>query len=423
MILQKIRSQKDGVQADRSSTRRDRIQAWLKPETGALRSIPALDGLRGVAVLLVIVYHAWLFSPVKDVPASTSRFFPIFYGRTGVQLFFVLSGFLLFLPYAQWMFGLRDQPSARLFYRRRILRVGPAYWASLLILFLTGPITAGILANVLAHVVFLANIRPDWVYSIDVVYWTMAVEVQFYVTLPFIAVGAYALSRKVHPLLAGLLAFAGLFAISLGVRALDGNPALRQQPVLAALVLGGTHMPEWLAVFGIGIGSAVAYTYLTRVAHMTRRKQNLLAVAGGALFVAGSVFALAIAFVPALQTLDGYSYYFGLAYGAMVLGILHGPDTLRRWFGWGPLRFLGLISYSMYLWHNVLLMHIQPYFAAMDNPSLAVALAFVLDFALSLPVAYLSYQLMERPFIHARKRAHKSTRSMPRIEAAAQTGY
>ncbi len=68
--------------------------------------------------------------------------YPINYGRTGVHLFFVLSGFLLFLPYARWLFGMGQRPSAQLFYKRRVLRIGPAYWACLAILLLAGPITA-----------------------------------------------------------------------------------------------------------------------------------------------------------------------------------------------------------------------------------------------------------------------------------------
>ena len=89
-----------------------------------MNAIPALDGLRALAVLLVILFHAWTFVPGYIQPGQNAADYALFYGKTGVQLFFVLSGFLLFLPYAQWIFGLRERPSTLMFYKRRALRVG-----------------------------------------------------------------------------------------------------------------------------------------------------------------------------------------------------------------------------------------------------------------------------------------------------------
>jgi Acyltransferase family len=72
------------------------MSARLWPESGAVSSIPALDGLRAVAVLFVLAFHAWLAAPGFSRPGDLVFTLPITYGRTGVQLFFVLSGFLLF---------------------------------------------------------------------------------------------------------------------------------------------------------------------------------------------------------------------------------------------------------------------------------------------------------------------------------------
>src|SRR6185437_11948730 len=83
---------------------RQRLRAWLWPENGAINPIPALDGLRALAVVLVLLFHSW-----SDIPDGGGLIIapdnpnPLSFGRTGVQLFFVLSGFLLFLPYARWL--------------------------------------------------------------------------------------------------------------------------------------------------------------------------------------------------------------------------------------------------------------------------------------------------------------------------------
>lgn len=138
-------------------TARGRVTNWrsfLWPESGAVNAIPALDGLRALAVVLVLVFHAWNDLPGYIQPGQDPYQYPLNYGRTGVHLFFVLSGFLLFLPYARWMFGIQSRPSTQLFYARRLLRVGPAYWVCLALLALTAPITVSALKDVALHVFF-----------------------------------------------------------------------------------------------------------------------------------------------------------------------------------------------------------------------------------------------------------------------------
>src|SRR5215472_5489881 len=134
------------VRAKVSVIARRRGSGWMArlwPESGAVSPIPALDGLRAVAVLLVMLFHSWWYMPGQNAQGPQQGQFAINYARTGVPLFFVLSGFLLFLPYARWLFGLRPRPSTWLFYKRRALRIGPAYWVSLVILILVAPLTVG----------------------------------------------------------------------------------------------------------------------------------------------------------------------------------------------------------------------------------------------------------------------------------------
>ena len=99
-------------------------------------TFPALDGLRGLAVSLVLLVHlsAAMRAQIADGPVASfwSAVSPLSgMGGTGVHLFFVLSGFLLFLPYARTLLIGTRRPSSRRFYKRRLLRILPAYYVAL----------------------------------------------------------------------------------------------------------------------------------------------------------------------------------------------------------------------------------------------------------------------------------------------------
>ncbi len=413
-----------------SEAARRRGAGWwarLWPESGAVSPIPALDGLRTLAVVLVMLFHSWWYMPGQNAQGPQQGTFAINYARTGVPLFFVLSGFLLFLPYARWLFGLRPRPSTRLFYKRRALRVGPAYWASLVILVLAAPLTASALFDGLVHAAYLSSFFPDYFYSINGVYWSMAVEVQFYVLLPAIGWLAYLLSRRLPPLVAGALTVMALLGVSLGVRSLTEAGALAANPGLQMSLLGFPGMPFWLSTFGNGIACAIAAVYLTEVICLPRFGVRCMRAAGLLAYVGGIAFALVLALVPRMHSLRNQYLLFGLAFTGLVVGVLFGPHWVRRPFEWRPVRFVGLISYSVYIWHNVVLRLILPHVTAIPDPRQQVAAAFILDVLASIPVAYVSFQLTERPFFQLRRRAHESApdvvtsdRREPRDETSAR---
>lgn len=375
------------------------------PESGAMNAIPALDGMRALAVLLVMLFHSWSFVPGSNATGSNAGSSPLFYGKTGVQLFFVLSGFLLFLPYAQWIFGLRERPSTRMFYRRRALRVGPAYWASLVILGLTLPFTLTSLRDVIFHVFFLSNLSWQTAFTINGVYWTMAIEVQFYVLLPLIALGMYGLSRRVRPGVAAAL-MALLFAtMSISCYVLSTKHSLSVIPVASTALFNYSAMPYWIGVFGSGIGCSMLYVYVTKVARNPISWQPLLRPACTVAGALGVLFPLAFAIVPPLRTLPALDLWFGVAYAGLLLGVLFGAKPFRAVFTSRPVRFVGLISYSFYIWHRVVLHAIAPHLRV-GGFWLNVVVLFLVGTLLSVCVSYLSYQAFERPFIQARKKSH-----------------
>ena len=154
--------------------------------------LPALDGVRGVAILLVIAHQlSPLDHPTSFVGKIVSRGFGA--GWMGVQLFFVLSGFLI----TGILLDTQSAPNQlRSFFARRVLRIFPLYYATLLVGFVVLPLLGRggpALAHNRAHQVWLWTYLSNWVVMTDAGskafshFWSLAVEEQFYLLWPFVA--------------------------------------------------------------------------------------------------------------------------------------------------------------------------------------------------------------------------------------------
>jgi peptidoglycan/LPS O-acetylase OafA/YrhL len=84
------------------------------------------------------------------------------------------------------------------------------------------------------------------------------------------------------------------------------------------------------------------------------------------------------------------------------LGILLGSRLIRRPFEWLPVRFAGLISYSLYIWHLVIMRLAEPFLLAIKATP-RVGVGFLIECGVGIPVAYTSYLLFERPFTAGRR--------------------
>jgi len=363
-------------------------------------------------------FHAWHNQPGMYSSLADQDQHPIWYARTGLNLFFVLSGFLLFLPYAKWMQSGR-RPSARLFYRRRALRIGPAYWACLAILVLTAPLTITSVVDGLIHSVFIFNLVPASVFSINGVFWTMAVEVQFYALLPLLGLAAYWLSRRW-----GMVGTATIVvAVTMLVSAASGLLERRFDPnhdqLIVTGLVGQRSMSFYLCVFGAGMATSVLYTWLGGQKHgslaLSPRWSRLAAVAA----IVAMTVALVLALRPSLFHLTaGRNAIYGYLYAVLVFGVLLGSPALRKVFELPAIRFVGLVSYSLYLWHTIVLPVFVPSLGQF-SPALRVVIAFGLLCASAIPVAYVSYMLAERPFLHLRSKARDEQPAEARLAVQA----
>ncbi len=375
--------------------------------------IAAIEGVRGIAVLWVMAFHYVAVRGALDAGdpfvAALARFpvadLLVRNGYLGVDLFFLVSGFLLTLPwFAHAQAGL-PAPSARGFYARRVRRIVPAYYVQLVLLFaLVMPLLHGIRYwrhdlyvyawNAVAHALFLHGTTPLTSGSLGVngALWTLAVEAQYYLLVPLVAP---AFVRAPRAMLVAAFVLAGawhwgarhdlhaLVALELALGRHWGWPEEVVRRLLAM------QLPAYAAHFALGIVLGRAWLH--------GRERGIAPrawVPGASAFAALALLALALVYggenAPVLAML-------ALAALLFVAASAHGRPS--RLLGAGPLALAGRVSYSAYLYHLPLLALLDLAFPV------RTALAFPAFIALVLAVAWLSWRLVERPFLrHARVR-------------------
>lgn len=399
-------------------------------------TIAPLDGVRGLAILLVLYCHVAVQNVLAE-PHGSFRLVGTF-GFSGVFLFFVLSGFLLFLPYARSLLAGSPWPSVKQFYLRRCLRILPVYWSALAALcalyFWAGHFSAPIL-SLAALILLLFNRYPAAAGLADTLtppFWTLTIEWEFYLMLPWIALGVAKLAssstgrqiaaRLVNGL--GLLIISGLLLRWLAAFAhystgLD-NPA--EAPGLLGWVLTvfyGSRGQE-LDVFALGMGIALLYVWGIEQSHLLPGHQRLIGVVAGMLALVGLGFSFWWAvYAGRVQTLS--TVYFphgevwavlgewtlGLSFAFLLIAVLCGQSLLVAAFSWSPLRFIGTISYSLYVWHWLLFQVFANSLAAhLQNAYPWYVLLMLLTTG---AFCSASYYLIERPFLRVRHATTKMT--------------
>lgn len=367
------------------------LRSLLVPPEDHLR---ALTGLRGVAAGWVLLFHLWQFAggpplaigPLDLTPLAACGYF-------GVDLFFVLSGFLLGQPFLRARMAGAPAPPLGRFWQRRLRRVLPAYWTQLAILLLVAAAGGAALpsaGDVLGHATLSFNLLDNGS-AINPVYWSLPVEWDFYLVLPLLALGFARGSGRPWMLPLALLVAVGfrlLCGWAITVHGMDGVPLYRWVLQLPGrvdqFVFGMT--AAWLCLRGMGPTLRAA-----------------LAVGGLALILLQSwLTAPRGDFVSQADLTWLYWHYSVLAAGmaALIAAAAASPAGWpARLFSGRLLGWLGLISYSLYLWHYPLLGWLRPLAAAGWSPWLLWGLLAPL---LALLVATLSYLLVERPFLAAR---------------------
>lgn len=337
--------------------------------------LDALDGLRGLAVLIVLGSHL-----------SNARLLPwpglAGSGKSGVYLFFALSAFLLTRALLQR--PLPDLADARLwadYALRRVLRIWPLY---LVVLGVSWWLTVSGVDAWHYRVdtpALLAHLRLAEGQS---VLWSIPVEFTFYLWLPPLVVGLAWVRARRWPAVVDV----ALLLVLLGL--------VQWRWPAAAALSNDVRLGPYLPVFLLGAFAAVADLRLRGTA--LARRPGLWALPGIAAVLAclagvPAVWALAsgAAFDPLLS--QRWFLWFGVAWAVLLLAVLHGPAWLRAPFAWRPMRLVGVVSFSAYLWHMPVLGLLRA--AGVERwPWAAPWLVLVAVLGLSM----LSFLLFERPW-------------------------
>lgn len=380
---------------------------WIDFKSGVRSQksyIHELESIRGIAIILVMLFHAngISFGP-NHQDASVLKSF-IVSGNTGVTLFFVLSGFLLSLPFIARLQS-EQAPSIRDYYISRILRILPLYYLAILVAILvTGKVDIGISALMFKFVGFE-------IFPYSVVWWTLAAEVQFYLLLPFIMI----LFRNRLGLLILLLAL-GIWAYYYYSLTLSKPGRIDAVWFYKTKSLFGR-----LPAFAIGIAGAFIYHhYSHKKMHLDNSIRWMCSL---------GVIILLVCLGQLLQ----HSAQLGDFQAERTWHMRHSYEALC-WIGilllltmsspWGKTllinkfnALMGKISYSIYLIHVPVMYYIiAPIKQSIGEQSYAAApeayAAIVAAFVASVAASFLCYQLIELPFLKIKQHIPTSRKNI-----------
>ncbi|MDQ1376046.1 MAG: hypothetical protein QOE15_219 [Acidimicrobiaceae bacterium] len=354
---------------------------------------PALDGLRAAAILVVVAVHATYLL----VPTMAGRFVPG--GFVGVDVFFVLSGFLITsLLLEEWD---RDHRiSLRGFYRRRALRLFPALWFVMVVQLGYALYKHLALRKEAKGLAAIGLYVGNWSWRFGAIIpdqlgqtWSLAVEEQFYLFWPLLLLGLLALrNRRLSVgVMVGLAAIAFVARIVLFHAGVPWNEVYVQtEGYLDALMIGA--LLAWALHSGWRPGRRIealgwlGAAFIAAVVLTTHREDAWL--------------------------FDGGYTLVALASALVICAALNERSALARLLAARPARELGRLSYSIYLWHVLIFMAVADSLAARSG-----AVRLVVGLSLTGLASGFSYYVIERPFLRRKRQPPERPAAKPEGDA------
>ncbi len=362
--------------------------------------VDAADFLRVISTILVASYHIWqqgwinlnirLFGRSINLRPWVST------GYMGVELLILLSGFLLYLPYA-----LAREDGVWAFYKKRALRILPSYWFCILVMLFAFAIperqyasNGAMVKDLLAHATFTHNLFEQTYFAtpLNGAMWTLAVEVQFYILAPLIC----RCFRK-RP----LWTYLGMVAAAWAYRCLY---VLRMEDSTYYL----NRLVNLLDVYANGMLAAWIYARLLRKNQRPHQAQaatliGLIALAA-LIFIAKQQSTIG-GYEPSRRGQMTYRFVFSAFGGVFLIAGSRSIRWVRKAYSNQLIRFLSAVSLNFYIWHQVIAVRLKqwhiPAYTGVDPQKNAGAawqnqytlLCFLIAFLFAVAVTY----LIERP--------------------------
>jgi peptidoglycan/LPS O-acetylase OafA/YrhL len=379
-----------------------------------------LDGLRGIAALLVFGVHLWIYQLPNTVELSRDHLgeLALFEARVAFVMFFVLSGYLLYRPFARAAIGESSPASVGAYLVRRAARIMPAYYVALaatVVLIATAGDVPGRRTvengEFPLFLVFAQNYSPDTLLKLNAATWTLVVEVAFYLLLPL--VGLLALRLRGHGARAQVALLAALVAAGIGWNVLDygsgWGPVASHSP------------PSFLPYFACGMLVALAVEWRrSRSSQPWGAGTTMLVVAAAAVALGLNGYWHASDRTPDGFVMEAFADLpAAVAFAAIIAAMVIGTGTGVRWIARRPFAWFGQISYGFYLWHIPVIVWARGH-GLLDGGA-HLDLALVLPVAVALGAA--SWYLVEQPIMRKAAKLRRveepdTTAKMPRALGA-----
>jgi len=357
---------------------------------------PALHGLRGVAAMAVVFFHWAQFYPA--IPNKLdfeflgqnwdfSLWFDM--GGFGVALFFVLSGYLLGGQLSQKAL---TKESITRFWQRRLLRIYPAFWFQLAILLVIGIFIGSYHLNTwgdgIRHILLWVNMPPWMMPPLNNVWWTLPLELSFYLFLPLLIF----IQRKIGIIKTILFCFLVTIAWRVLIMQLyEGSYFVTVLPILDAL-------PGSLATFSAGM----AIVFVPKID--PRFKKILLVLSIIAFYILAKIID---ANVDSYWTGHWLLIVFNPVMAIVLATILYtvlSPFCGIRFLSSKAFIWLGEVSFGIYLWHYPILQFMQKFWPELQRDPLQNIGALIICLTATFAIAHFSFRCIEQPIMHWKHR-------------------